>query len=314
MLHIILLILKIIGFVVLGLLALILLLVLILLLAPMTCTVNGRIDNSLESLEGRVRFHWLFRLVSGEAVWRDGKLSWRIRAAWKRFGDAGADPKEESVSENRRQPEISEETGGPEKTASPVKTEAPAKTETPAKAEAPEKTDAAIKTEVPAKSQTAEKQEVFSVVQLLYKRIKSFLQRIKYTFRQFCDKIKALSDKKERITSFLTDEIHRAAFSRAICEIKRLLTHFRPDRAEIRVTFGFDDPSHTGYALAGISLIYPVIGSYTSLTPDFEHKVLRGSVFLKEKFRLLYVVIFAWNMVFDRNVRTTYRHIREFKW
>ena len=83
MLHIILLILKIIGFVVLGLLALILLLVLILLLAPMTCTVNGRIDNSLESLEGRVRFHWLFRLVSGEAVWRDGKLSWRIRAAWK---------------------------------------------------------------------------------------------------------------------------------------------------------------------------------------------------------------------------------------
>ena len=53
MLHIILLILKIIGFVVLGLLALILLLVLILLLAPMTCTVNGRIDNSLESLEGQ---------------------------------------------------------------------------------------------------------------------------------------------------------------------------------------------------------------------------------------------------------------------
>lgn len=302
MLHIILLILKIIGFVVLGLLALILLLVLILLLAPMTCTVNGRIDNSLESLEGRVRFHWLFRLVSGEAVWRDGKLSWRIRAAWKRFGDAGADPKEESVSENRRQPEISEETGGPEKTASPVK------------AEIPEKTDAAIKTEVPAKSQTAEKQKDFSIVQLLYKKIKSFLQRIKYTFRQFCDKIKALSDKKERITSFLTDEIHRAAFSRAICEIKRLLTHFRPDRAEIRVTFGFDDPSHTGYALAGISLIYPVIGSYTSLTPDFEHKVLRGSVFLKEKFRLLYAVIFTWNMVFDRNVRTTYRHIREFKW
>ena len=314
MLHIILLILKIIGFVVLGMLALILLLVLILLLAPMTCTVNGRIDNSLESLEGRVRFHWLFRLVSGEAVWRNGKLSWRIRAAWKRFGDAGADPKEEPVSANRRQPEISEETRGPEKTASPVKTEAPAKTETPAKAEAPEKTDAAIKTEIPAKSQTAEKQEVFSVVQLLYKRKKSFLQRIKYTFRQFCDKIKALSDKKERITSFLTDEIHRAAFSRAICEIKRLLTHFRPDRTEIRATFGFDDPSHTGYALAGISLIYPVIGSYTSLTPDFEHKVLRGSVFLKEKFRLLYVVIFAWNMVFDRNVRTTYRHIREFKW
>ena len=162
MLHIILLILKIIGFVVLGLLALILLLVLILLLAPMTCTVNGRIDNSLESLEGRVRFHWLFRLVSGEAVWRDGKLSWRIRAAWKRFGDAGADPKEESVSENRRQPEISEETGGPEKTASPLKTEAPAKTESPVKAEAPEKTDAAIKTEIPAKSQTAENRGFFS--------------------------------------------------------------------------------------------------------------------------------------------------------
>ena len=145
-------------------------------------------------------------------------------------------------------------------------------------------------------------------------RIRSAFQRIKYTFQRFCDKIKALDKKKERISRFLGNEIHQKAFSRLIRETKVLLKRLRPKRASIDITFGFEDPAHTGYTLAGISLIYPVIGEYTYLTPDFEHKVLKGNVFIKEKIRLIYAVIFAWNMLLDRNVRTTYRHLRKFKW
>ena len=145
-------------------------------------------------------------------------------------------------------------------------------------------------------------------------RFKSAFQRIKYTFQRLCDKIKALENKKERISRFLGNDIHQKAFSRLIRETKGLLKRLRPKRASIDITFGFEDPAHTGYTLAGISLIYPVIGEYTYLTPDFEHKVLKGNVFIKEKFRLIYAVIFAWNMLLDRNVRTTYRHLRKFKW
>ena len=65
MVHILLLILKIIGMVLLILLALILILLLTVLFTPLRCTLKASIDNSPESAQGSVRFHWLFHLISG---------------------------------------------------------------------------------------------------------------------------------------------------------------------------------------------------------------------------------------------------------
>ena len=63
MLHIILLILKIIGFLILGVLALGLLLTAVILLAPFVYRLECSVDNSLESVKGRIRFHWLMHLI-----------------------------------------------------------------------------------------------------------------------------------------------------------------------------------------------------------------------------------------------------------
>ncbi len=82
---------------------------------------------------------------------------------------------------------------------------------------------------------------------------------------------------------------------------------------EGNIEFGFQDPAHTGYLLAGISLIYPLIGEYVNVRADFEHEVLNGSVLAEGKFRLLYILIPSWNLFFDRNIKVTYRHLRKFK-
>ena len=74
-------------------------------------------------------------------------------------------------------------------------------------------------------------------------RVRSAFQRIKYTFQRFCDKIKALDKKKERISRFLGNDIHQKAFSRLIRETKRLLKRLRPKRASVDITFGFEDPA-----------------------------------------------------------------------
>ena len=88
MVHTLLLILKIIGLVLLILLALILILLLTVLFTPLRCTLKAGIDNSPESAQGNVRFHWLFHLISGEASWQDGELTWHFRAAWKKYSNA----------------------------------------------------------------------------------------------------------------------------------------------------------------------------------------------------------------------------------
>lgn len=45
-----------------------------------------------------------------------------------------------------------------------------------------------------------------------YQRILSWIQKIKCTFGKLCDKIKALSGKKEKLEEFLRDEVHKGAY------------------------------------------------------------------------------------------------------
>ena len=86
MLHIILLILKILGLLILGILGLIVLLTAVVLLAPAGYSLEASGKDTPESLRGRLKFHWLFRLISGEMEYKDGGLAWRMRAGWKKFG------------------------------------------------------------------------------------------------------------------------------------------------------------------------------------------------------------------------------------
>ena len=78
MLHIILFILKLIGFLILGILALLLLLTAVFLLAPFVYRAEFSADNSPESIRGSIRFHWLMHLISGHVSYEDGTFTWHI--------------------------------------------------------------------------------------------------------------------------------------------------------------------------------------------------------------------------------------------
>lgn len=309
MIHILLLILKILGFLILGILALIVLLALIFLISPVVYRIHVSGKDTPDSLEGSVRFHWLFRLISGEVRYEAGELSWRFRAAWKRFESGDADDASEKTEEaeepeEKQPPQISEKQPPqiPEKqqAASAVKE----KEKIPVPKEKSKKaSSSAEKKKAPQEKKESEK---------IYEKIQKFLEKIKYTFQKICDKIRALKQKKDALMEFIQDEVHQNAFRRGVKEIKRLLGFLKPDQADIEVEFGFADPAYTGYTLAAVSIFWPVIGEYTRIQPDFEHRVLRGRADVKGKIRAVYAVILAWNLVWDKNVRTTFKHVRKF--
>ena len=146
-----------------------------------------------------------------------------------------------------------------------------------------------------------------------YQRILSWIQKIKCTFRKLCDKIKALSGKKEKLEEFLRDEVHKGAYHKCKKEFSRLMKHLKPKKADVRIVYGFDDPYYTGQALAVFSVLYPFVGGCISVTPDFEHQVLKGSAYLKGKIYLWHFVQSGWKLIWNRNVRQTYHDIRNFK-
>lgn len=308
MLHILLLILKIIGLIILILLGLLLLAAAFLIFSPLCYRVRLSAGETLESLEGEAGFHWLFHLFSGEFFFENGDFRWHFRAGWKRFGSerneaGGSDStKEEKRREENLKPPAAEITAS-KPDGEDTKTENIQKEKA---ASGKQNAEKAVKvSEKPKKS--SEKDET------LVGRIKKWVEKIKYTFRKICDKIKSLDRKRERLEVFITNEIHKKAFSRLLREIRRFFRFLRPSRLEADITFGCKDPAYTGYILAWLSMVYPMIGEYTDIHPDFERRVFRGRIYAEGKFRILYAFIFVWNMLLDKNVRTTFGHIRKFR-
>ena len=85
-----------------------------------------------------------------------------------------------------------------------------------------------------------------------------------------------MSEKKDKIIKELEDPVHQKAFSKAKKETGKLLKRWKPKVIKGTVRFGFEDPCHTGQALAAFSIIYPFIGEFLSIEPNFERRILKG--------------------------------------
>ena len=312
MLHILILILKIIGIIIAVILGILLLLIAIFLFVPVHYEVQGRCDGDLDSLKGKVQVIWLLQLVRADILYKNGKMKWRLRFAWLKKGNTGAAKKQKEVQTLQKQAEKAEisEMKEAEKTEifGPEEEEA-SHTVRQKSAHVPESEKRKTENGIPEKEKSVDSEKNGS----FYQRILSWIQKIKCTFRKLCDKIKALSGKKEKLEEFLRDEMHKGAYHKCKKEFFRLMKHLKPKKADVRIVYGFDDPYYTGQALAVFSVLYPFVGGCISVTPDFEHQVLKGSAYLKGKIYLWHFVQSGWKLIWNRNVRQTYHDIRNFK-
>ncbi|MDD3360990.1 MAG: DUF2953 domain-containing protein [Hespellia sp.] len=293
-----------------AILGLIVLLLLIVLLVPLRYQMTGEGAGSIKSLQGKMKFSWLLHLVSGYVSYQDQKLEWNVRIAWKWLGGkdtATVDPVEEepiTIKPVEEEP-VKEEPV----TVEPVAIEAVEENVT-------EKAEAEIepaKMDVPEKIITAQEKKEEPRVSIFI-RVSDFYKKIKYTFRRICDNMKALMATKDKLEAFLTDEIHKAAFARGMKELKRFLRFLKPKRFHLNAHIGFEDPSLTGKMLAGLSILYPFVGkNHLCVTPEFEQEIYEGDMMIRGHIRVVYVIIMGWNLIWDKNIRMTYKHIKNFK-
>lgn len=325
MLQILWLILKIIGIIIAVILGILVLLLCIVLLAPVHYKGSAESDGGLEKIRADIRVTWLLRLLSFQMNYEENQLRWRFRVAWKTFGQENEDEvddyekitveeEKETVSESAEDLEESEEKI-PEETAQPEKHEERVE-------EDPEDLEKIKARSLPEKERTSEasakekkslwEKAVYKAEQIK-KKIIGFLKKIKYTFQRICDRIKVLSDKKEKLKQFVTDERHRHAFSVFQNAVFRFLKRICPGKIQGRIHFGFEDPSYTGRVLAGLAVVYPFTGNHLRVEPDFENRVLKGSISWKGSILILDAAILVWKLFWCRDVRATYRDIKSFE-
>lgn len=299
MLHIILLILKIIGWILLAILGLAVLLICVALFVPFRYRVKAVCEGDLDSLHANARFLWIFHLISGNVSYENKKLDWELRIAWKRIGQVQDEDEEKAPFENKEKVEEEQRTEKEEE-----------RDEEKTLAREIPKTLHNGKSDDKIGKREEKKSSFYQKIKYTICRI---YDKIKQTIHKICSAIKSLLEKKDKLAEFIADEAHRSALGTVLTELRRLLGFLKPRKLKLWAHFGFEDPANTGYVLAAASMLSPFLGKHTNIQPDFEQEILEGNLFASGKIRGIYFVISLWNLIWNKNVRITFRHIKNIK-
>lgn len=326
MLHILLLILKIIGIILAAILGILVLLITAVLFVPVRYRGAASGKGGLDSVKGAVQITWFLRLIRIKIQYADGKLSYALFIARRR---AARKEKEkdyedgERLNEGRRNKESAYEDGVWKNEKIPEKAEVQKIQE---KDREDDEKISGFEKAVFERSKLSEES-----VQKMEKDAKSrrtdrtfqkdkgkgsaknFIRKIKCTLKRFCDKIKTLEEKKDKLAGFIQDEKHQKAFGKLKREMIKLLRRIKPRKFFMRVHFGFEDPYTTGRVLAGLSVLYPFLGGHVEIIPDFEKKVFVGKIGVRGRIYAFHIAALLWNLVWSKDVRRTYRDLKGFQ-
>lgn len=334
MLHILLLILKWIGIVLAVFLLLVLLLINLGLFVPVRYRADASCQNDIETLEAEFELSWMWKLFFLTACWKKGKADMKIRIGWKYLFSEEKEGKSEEkieVPEEKEGNDLQKEKEEQKFLKEQKESLPPEKTnrslpknnvqEQAEKREChQEKTESGIdKEEEEKESFTADRRKAGGRKKKpLWDRMKEKISEWIESCKSFWRKILAMGrnfrGKKEQIESFLTDASHRRAFCSLKREVRRFLGYVSPKDVKIVGKIGLEDPYMTGQALAVLGMLFPFLGENTVIVPDFENKVLEGSVHIEGKIHNFRMLAILWRLIKDRDVRKIIIDIKKLKW
>lgn len=273
--HIILLLLKIIGWILLIVLGLLVLTVCLVLFTPLRYQVQAKCDGDVSSLSAEADFSVFFRLVRASVCYVDQKLSWQLRVAFKKFssepeeksvdeithdvadaaGDVADDVKqtgekvlqgesvqqavEETAAREEPEPNPVEKTDGAEPLEPPQK-ESSIQPESPEPSKPPQRT---MPAEVPRTETAAQKAEPFPEGESRYKKDEKEAAKTKRAEKKKAEEKKAAGDKKkEPVFSKITN-----LYEKLKCTFKEICDKIEALKKKKDVLMNFiTDESHVG--------------------------------------------------------------------
>lgn len=334
MLHILLLILKWIGIVLAVFWLLVLLLINLGLFVPVRYRADASCQNDIETLEAEFELSWMWKLFFLTACWKKGKADMKIRIGWKYLFSEEKEGKSEEkieVPEEKEENDLQKEKEEQKFLKEQKESLPPEKTnrslpennvqEQAEKREChQEKTESGIdKEEEEKESFTADRRKAGGrkkkpLWDRMKEKISEWIESCKSFWRKILAMRRNFRGKKEQIESFLTDASHRRAFCSLKREVRRFLGHVSPKDVKIVGKIGLEDPYMTGQALAVLGMLFPFLGENTVIVPDFENKVLEGSVHIEGKIHNFRMLAILWRLIKDRDVRKIIIDIKKLKW
>lgn len=280
-------ILKVIGIILLVVLALILTALLCVLFVPVKYRAVGSFDNT--DIRAKAHVSWLFHLFALHIEYAD-ETDGYIRLAFvkrKLFDDADSDYENDEKAAEASDDDVMDEA---------------AKTETEDKVSE----NTGDEPKISADENQHIKQQTKLAHQKTYKK-----RSEKPHKKQFKDKSEKIKNCIYKLKREYSDERNKAAFSHLKKELFIILKRICPRRLKLTMVYSTGSPDTTGISL-GILACFPV--GYTNrwrITPDFESEkpYAKGSFDIKGHVIIISILAATLRIIFDKNCRRLYNRI-----
>lgn len=323
MLHMILGILKILGFLILFLILLFLILLLAALFVPIRYRASGSMQ---ENISITVGISWMFRLISFVGELKGKKIQWSVRIFGYPFlkserekssdvsmerksdrdADRGTEYHEKQNHPENREKSVNERSQSGEQT---VTEEKPDEREPEKNKSEENKTEESVST-VDLSEETESMYSKDSKKYATEESVKEKRFRFSESLNAAKKTVSNLRQKKDRLMHFWRRNATKKTIEHGKKELLYLLRHIRPRDFRGKIRFGMEDPAVTGQILGVLGVLQAFSGNHLEAEADFEKKVLEGMFSLKGHIRTCHFVGVFLRMLLDKHVRITVKGIR----
>ncbi len=129
--------------------------------------------------------------------------------------------------------------------------------------------------------------EIIEKIKYAVDKIKALFENIQYTIRKFCDKIRFTLDNIQYYREVLESDSFKRSLELSKRELGYVFRKLKPDKFEADLSVGMDDPAATGQILAIYGMLYPLIGQHVRLVGDFacEGTHIEGKLYIQGRIR-----------------------------
>ncbi len=291
MFHILLLILKIIGIVLLSLLVLLLVLIFLLLFVPFRYRVQSSYHNKLN---GIVKVSWLLHIISLTFTYVDGKFDKKLKV----FGIPFMKMKRKTHVHRTKNKNKHVAVKNEDKTINVDRTIIETKQDSFSDENAAY-FDEKTKKETVQEEKISFRKKLVMFFKMLFNRVRNF----KYTLDKMYDKLVSIKSDIDFYIEFLQDEHNIEAMQLCFEQACVMLKHVKPCKVYIAIIVGTEDPATLGSILAILGIIYPFFHGDLHITPDFAQSIFDMDADIRGHITMFVFLKVAWIIYFNKNFK-----------
>lgn len=317
MLHILILILKITGIILLFILGTILLIIAAVLLIPVR--YYGYLEKE-KMLKMNGKAAWFLGVVEVTANYVENQMQMDIRL----FGKSLINKKSKKMKKKKRQdirpskqrneneaPEMMPERKEMEDERDIPEIPVTISEQKSAMQEADKKSPDAERTaDIKKSTQKNRVKELANKISEIPKKVVGSIKQVQRSVRSVSGKTEQIKTQITKYIDFWSLDVTQTAKNHIWKELKYLIRHYRPRKISGQLLIGFEDPSVTGQVLGILCVLAVFGGNHLKVDGDFQQSVLKGNLEMRGHIRLCHIAKSAVILLTDKNVRRTIREFR----